>query len=185
MVLYKIIKPYSKKHDLKIDLKDTSNWIPKDVFESYCGDKSEKLLSFYDKALDKKQMNTLSLNWMAILVLPAWLGYRRQWVTWAMITIILTLLPFFEAIVSYEVPNTAIISGLLVAGILANSLLLTNAQNQFSKLKRDGLEIGSIKSKLRNKVTPSIPTALLGFLGNIAFVYCGTLLAEILFGLPY
>jgi hypothetical protein len=169
---------------MKFDLKDPKNWIPKEVFKSYCGEKSDGLLLFYDKALDKGKMNFLSFNWLALLLLPAWLGYRRQWSILITIAIMMTALPFIEAFLAISVPNTGIAGGFIAAGLLANSILLMNAQKDFYKLKQKGLDNEEIVNRLKNKISPSIQYAVLGFLGYLALIIGATVLADAIFGLP-
>ncbi len=171
--------------NMKSDLKDPKTWIPKEIFESYCGEKSEKLLSFYDKAVDKGNMNSFSINWLAILLLPAWLGYRRQWEALITITVIFAILPFVEVVLSLSIPNTGLTGGLIVIGLLANSLLLMNAQKEFNKLKQSGLDNNEIKSQLKDKVSPSVQYAVFSVLGYVAIVIGSTILADVMFGLPY
>ncbi len=36
---------------MKTDLKDVTTWIPRDIFEAYCGTRIERLLRFYDKVV--------------------------------------------------------------------------------------------------------------------------------------
>ena len=90
---------------MKNDLKDPKSWIPKNLFESYCGTNSENLIKFYDKAAEKKRMNLMSLNWMAILLLPAWLGYRKQWAILITFTIMFSIIPFNNCTVRPNVVN--------------------------------------------------------------------------------
>jgi hypothetical protein len=170
---------------MKLDLKDPKNWIPKEVFESYCGDKSDKLLSFYDKAAAKGKMNSFSLNWLAILLLPAWLGYRKQWSILIAITVIFAGLPFLEAILSISIPISGFMGGLIAIGLLANSLLLMNAQKEYHKLKQRGMDNEDIKNQLNNKVSPSVQYAVLGFLGYLVITFGAATIADIVFGLPY
>lgn len=170
---------------MKINMRDTENWIPKEIFEAYCGERSNSLLVYYDKAVSKKSMNLLSLNWMAILVLPAWLGYRKQWSALITITIIFVMIPFLEAILSIPISNAGILGGLLVLGLLGNSIILINAQRDFGKLKEKGIDHDTVKRQLINKVSPSVKYA---FVGLFVYIFCSVgaaIIADLIFGLPY
>ena len=170
---------------MKIDVNDPNNWIPKDIFESYCGDKSDKLLSFYDKAVEKRKMYTLSLNWGALLLLPAWLGYRRQWTTLAIITVLIAVLPFFEALFSISISNSSVLGVQIAIGLLANGFLLITAQSEFSKLKQNGTDNYTIKSVLEGKASPSMKYAILSLVAYFVILFGMALIADVLIGLPY
>jgi hypothetical protein len=170
---------------LKIDLKDTNSWIPRVVFESYCGENSDKLLSFYDKAVEKRKMTSMSLNWVAVLFLPAWLGYRRQWTTLATVTVIFSVLPFLEVLLSFPIPTSGVLGSLLVISLLANSTLLMNAQRDYLRLKQEGIDIDAIVNTLQNKASASILYAVLSSIGYLAVVFGMAMIADVVFGLPY
>jgi energy-coupling factor transporter transmembrane protein EcfT len=170
---------------MKQNLKDPKNWISRDLFESYCGKKSDKLLSFYDKAAKKGKMNFLSVNWLAILLLPAWLGYRRQWAVLITLSIIFAILPFVEAIFSLPIPNSGITGGLIAVGLMANSILLMNAQKDFYQLKQEGIDNEEIKSRLKNKAAPSVQYAVFSLVGYFILIFGSAILADGIFGLPY
>ena len=106
---------------------DPNNWIPRDVFESCVGSSSRKLLSYYDTAIQKQNMNVPSLNWGAIICLPAWLGYRRRWIALATLTVLFSLSSFIEALVDFSIPATAFIGMWVAFGMMANGLLLAAA----------------------------------------------------------
>src|SRR5262245_55703593 len=65
-----------------VDLRDPSTWVTRELFAAYCGPSSDKLLAYYDKAVRKKQLIVFDWNTLAFFLLPAWLGYRRQWTMW-------------------------------------------------------------------------------------------------------
>lgn len=169
---------------MRIDLKDTDSWIPRVVFESYCGENSDKLLSFYDKAVEKRKMTSISLNWVAVLFLPAWLGYRRQWTTLATVTVIFAALPFLEVLFSFPIPNSGLLGSLIVIGLLANSTLLMNAQRDYMKLKQEGVDNDAIANTLQNKASASIPYAVLSSIGYLTVVFAMATIANIVFAMP-
>ncbi|MCP3922814.1 MAG: DUF2628 domain-containing protein [Desulfobacterales bacterium] len=162
---------------MKTDLKDPKKWIPKNVFEAYCGPNSEKLLSFYDKAVEKKNMNSMSLNWGAILLLPAWLGYRKQWVTLLTLTVIFAILPFVEGIFQFTIPSAGFTGGLIVIGLMCNSILLAGAHKDFLKLKQSGMDEGQIINELKDKVSPSVPYAIISLIAYVAIIFSSVYIA--------
>ena len=92
----------------KIDIKDPSSWIDKETFELYLGDPpSPKLAAFYDKAVTKKNMMTMSLNWLGLLLFPAWLGYRRQWTLLITVTLLFASTNVIEIMMNITIPNGA------------------------------------------------------------------------------
>ena len=34
-----------------MNMKDPSNWVPREIYAGYCGENSDKLLAVYDKAV--------------------------------------------------------------------------------------------------------------------------------------
>lgn len=68
---------------MKFNAKDPQTWISRDLFESYCGSGSEKLLCYYDKAVKKKNAMALSMNWLAFLLLPTQI-FKSSWTTCCM-----------------------------------------------------------------------------------------------------
>lgn len=169
---------------MKNDLTDPECWIPKNVFASYCGTNSEKLLTFYDKAVQKRKMNSLSLNWLAILLLPAWLGYRKQWAILITLIAIFAGISFIEAIFDITIPTTGVTGGLIVIGLMSNGFLLLNAHKDYSKLKKSGMENDQIAVALENKVSPSVPLALAGLVSSFVILAGAAIIADILFGYP-
>jgi hypothetical protein len=100
-------------------------------------------------------------------------------------TTIFAVLPFLEALLSFSIPNSGVIGGLLAIGLLANSILLMTAQKDYNKLKQEGIEIDAIKNALHNKASASIPFAVMSSIGYIAIIFGTTMVADAVFGLPY
>lgn len=169
---------------MKIDAKDPQTWIHRDLFESYCGAGSEKLLRFYDKAVEKRNVMVFSLNWFAILLLPAWLGYRKQWPLWATLTVLFAILPFIEGFLGLQLPTAGITASTLVLGFMANGLLLMTANGKFVELLKRGMDKEKIRTALENRASSSVPLA---FVGVFLFFICqivAVLIAGMLWGFP-
>lgn len=169
---------------MRIDYKNPENWIPRDLFQSYCGEKSERLISFYDKAVEKRKMQIVSINWLALFLFPAWLGYRKQWSILIALTAIFSVLPFLEGMFSFKLPTPGFAGGLLAVGLLANSFLLMNAQKDFSRLKQSGMDNDAIKNQLENKASPSVKTAVLSLFGYLVITFFAAIIADVIYGLP-
>ncbi len=170
---------------MKTDMKDVSTWIPKDLFNAYCGEQTDRLSAFYDKALNKQNQMVWSLNWFAILLMPAWLGYRQQWNLLATLTIMVSSVFFIEAFFNLNLGSGIMMGVLFALAFMANGLLLMNAQGEFIKLIEQGLDGAEIKAALQDKASPSIPMALAGLLGYMTVIVIAAALADALFGLPY
>lgn len=170
---------------MKTNMKDPKNWIPRDIFQSYCGTKSDKLMAFYDKAVGKKSMMPLSLNWLAILLLPAWLGYRRQWAMLTTFAVIISLSAFIEAIFDINMPNSSFTGVLVALGLMGNGLLLLSAHGAYMKLKKNGMTESQIQQELKDKAEPSVQMAFAGFFLTVVIIIVSTFLADYFFGLPY
>jgi hypothetical protein len=150
------------------DLRDPEQWLPRDLFAAYCGPHSDKLLAYYDKAKAKRQLIVFAFDALAFFVLPAWLGYRRQWALWATLVGTIALITVTESVVRFELPSGAFAGALFALGMAAQGLLLTNANALFLKLKRQGLEEGAIRAALVDKARPSVGHAILGLVGAVA-----------------
>ena len=162
--------------------KNPDTWIPKELFAVYCGDKSEALLKYYDKARDKKNALTMRLNWFALLVLPAWFGYRRQWTLWGTFTGLFVLLPFVELGFGFEVPIGAFGGTGLAMGLMADGLLLSNANTVYRKLRNKGLDDAAVRAALADRAKPSPGSAFAGGLGALGLIAGAVFLAETLLG---
>lgn len=170
---------------MKTDMKDVSTWIPKELFEAYCGTQTATLLPFYDKAVENKNQMTWSLNWFALLLMPAWLGYRQQWNLLATLTIMVSSVFFIEAFFNLNLGSGILMGVLFGIALMANGLLLMNAHGEFIKLVEQGLNAADIKAALQDKASPSIPMAIAGVLGYSFIVVSAAELANTMFGLPY
>lgn len=164
---------------MKYKPKDTNQWIDKETFALYCGEGSDKLLAFYDKAKDNKNPMSISANWGAILVLPFWLGFRRQWPIYFSLLGVFSILPFVEAYFSLSSVRTTGIG--LALGLFCNGFLLNQANKDHLKLKAKNLSVEEIQSQLKNKAAKSWPLALLAGFGLMAVIMLMYALAESLF----
>ena len=170
---------------MKTDMKDVSTWIPKALFEAYCGPQTDNLSVFYDKAVEKQNQMTWSLNWFALLLMPAWLGYRKQWNLLATLTIMVSSVFFIEAFFNLNLGSGILLGALFGLALMANGLLLMNAHGEFIKLIEQGLGAAEIKAALQDLASPSIPMAIAGFLGYTFVIINAAALADKMFGLPY
>jgi hypothetical protein len=148
--------------------RDLEPWIPRDLFAAYCGPRADKLLAYYDKANGKRQMITPQLDWFALLLLPAWLGYRRQWALWATLTGCLAAASSIEVALRFQLPNGAFGGLMLALGLMAHGLLLSNAHRLYLKAKKEGLSDEAIRGVLSNQAAPSAGFACLALFGSLA-----------------
>lgn len=163
-------------------MNNETGWIPREVFEAYCGPGSEKLLAYYDASREKKQLMRASLNWLAILLLPAWFGYRKQWVTLTVFTILIAASSVLEIAYRFEIPSGAFVGIGIALGVMANGFLLTTANSLYHKLKQQQNSDAQIIEQLRDKGSKSIPLAFVGVIVNIGVLIGAVILSEILFG---
>ncbi len=162
-------------------MKNTDNWIPQDLFLVYCGENSEKLSAFYEKALSKKTPSVLSVNWLALLVFPAWLGYRRQWALLATLAGILFVLPFLEAAFAFSIPQSAISGVFLYFGFMANGLLLSSANTVYLKLQKNGLSESLIREKISGRASKSPGLAIVALILCVGLIFLSEYLADVTF----
>jgi uncharacterized protein DUF2628 len=164
---------------MKTNLKDPSNWIPKEIFQAYCGANSERLSTFYDKAVSKKNMMSWSINWLAILILPAWFGYRRQWVLLGIYTGLLLIFLSLEAFFHFHIPNSAFSGATLAMGFMANGLLLSSANQIYFKLRKKGFDETAITEKMKNRAQGSVGRAIAALVGFLAFIMAFSYIEEV------
>ena len=163
-----------------LDARSPENWIPRELFAAYVGPRSEDLLAYYDKALEKKNPLTMSFNWLAVLALPAWLGLRQQWAMWATFTGLIGVLPFIERTLGIQVPSSAFVGVGVAMGFMARGLLLTSANGRYLKLKRQGLSAGDIREALAGRARSNVPFAVAGGFGSVTVIVTLGQLAQIL-----
>ena len=156
------------------DLRKPENWLPREVFAAYCGGDSDKLLAYYDKAKAKGKPIVFSFDWLAVLLLPAWLGYRRQWTLWVTLVVTLAVITIATSIAHMDLPAGALGGALLSIGLMGPGLLLTNANGLYLKLKQQGLSEDAVRATLADKASPSAGLAFAGLAG--AFVVQAVLL---------
>ncbi|HKU42399.1 MAG TPA: hypothetical protein VJR89_29775 [Polyangiales bacterium] len=149
------------------NLRDPEQWVPRELFAAYCGPRSEALLAYYDKAKAKRQPVVMSFDWLAVFILPAWLGYRRQWTLWATLVGTIGAITIFTELAHVALPSGAFGGALLALGSMARGLLLTNANGQYFKLKQRGLADDAIRVELADKAGPSVGSALAALAGAI------------------
>jgi Protein of unknown function (DUF2628) len=159
----------------KPDLRDPDQWIPRDLFADYCGPGSDKLLAYYDKAKAKRQMIVSNFEWFAFLLLPAWLGYRQQWVLWGTLTGCFAALSLLEAFFHFQLPNGAF-GGLMIAlGLMAHGFLLTNANGLYLKLKQQDLSHDAVRAALLGRARPRAGMACLALVGSLLIGILGAM----------
>ena len=164
------------------DAQDPKNWIPRELFAAYVGSGSDDLVAYYDKALVKKNPLFMSFNLLAVLLLPAWLGLRRQWAMWGTFTGLIGILPFIELALGVSVPAGALVGVGVAMGGMARGLLLTTANAQYLKLKRRGLDASAIRDALQGRASLNFPFALAAGLGSVTLIVGMAHLAMLLTG---
>lgn len=157
------------------DIRDPDQWIPRDLFAAYCGEDSGPLLEYYDKAKAKRKPILWSFDWLAFFVLPAWLGYRRQWVLYAALIGSIAVVTVVADWMHVRLPSGAFGGALIALALTARGLLFTNANGAYFKLKRAGIQDDGIRQALANKAKRSPGLAVAGLFGafivqTIAFV---------------
>ena len=141
--------------------------MPRDVFAEYCGANSDKLLAYYDKAKAKRKPVVFSFDWLAILLLPAWLGYRRQWTLWVTLVATIAVITVVTSLADVDAPAGAFGGALLTLGMMAQGLLLMNANGLYSKLKKQGLNEDTIRITVADKARASIRLAVAALVGAL------------------
>ena len=161
---------------MKYEPKEPSTWMPKEAFAEYLGDRNEGLLKFYDKAVEKKNPMTFDFNLFAILLLPGWLAYRRQWPTFLAFVGLISALPLVEGAMGFSIPNGAFIGMAVALGFMANGLLLSDANARYAKATE------AERGELAGHARPSVVGAVVGVFAAIGLNIAGGLLAAIVFG---
>lgn len=157
------------------DLRDPDQWIPRDIFAAYCGEESGPLLAYYDTAKAKRKPIVMSFDWLAFFILPAWLGYRRQWTLYAALIGTIAVITAVAALLDFKLPGGAFGGALIALGLMARGTLFTNANGAYLKLKKQGLGDDAIRAQLANKAKRSPGLAVAGLAG--AFVAQGIVIA--------
>ena len=151
----------------KLDLSDPEQWLPRELFAAYCGPGSDKLLAYYDKAKAKRKLITAQFDWLAFFVLPAWLGYRQQWALWGTLTGMVAAISVVEAIAHIQIPSGAFGGTFIALGLMANGLLLSNANGLYLKLKQQGLSPDAISTALAGRARPRVDLACAALVGSL------------------
>jgi hypothetical protein len=160
------------------DLPLPKGWIPRDLFAAYVGPGSDDMLAYYDRALSKRNPVLMSFSPLAFFLLPAWLGLRQQWATWAILTGVIGVLPFVERALGITIPNGAFMGMGVAMGMMARGLLLTMANGQYSKLTRQGLSGTALVGALRDRARINIPFAVAAGIGSILIIFGLAYLAQ-------
>jgi hypothetical protein len=163
---------------------DPAVWPDRETYATFCGDRTKRLLAHYDKAVARRNPMASSLNWLAMLLFPAWCGYRRQWHIWGIYVGALVLLGLVEALVGIAVPAGAVAGAGIAAGMMANGFLLTSAINRHATLTEQGLAPEAIQDQLRDRAAPSVPGAILGLVGGVVAIGIGYVVIDVTLGLP-
>jgi len=161
----------------KPDLRDPAQWLPRELFAAYCGPGSDKLLAYYDKAKAKRQLIVFQFDWLAFFAVPAWFGYRQQWTLWATVVGVVAAATVIEALARIHLPAGAFGGAMMAVGLMAHGLVLTTANGQYLKLKRQGLGPDAIRSALADKARAHLGSAFAGLFGALAI---GSALAYLL-----
>jgi Protein of unknown function (DUF2628) len=149
------------------NLRDPEQWIPRDLFAAYCGANSEKLLGYYDKAKAKRKPIVFAFDWLALFVLPAWFGYRRQWTMWGTLVGMIAVITVVADLAKIQLPAGAFGGGLIALGLMAYGLLLSHANGLYFKLKKQALADDAIRAALADKASPSVGLAVAGVAGAL------------------
>jgi hypothetical protein len=166
----------------KIDPRNPDHWIPRDLYAAYVGERSEGLLEHYDKAKAKRTPTAMSFDLFAILALPAWLGYRRQWLLWGTFAGLVGVAPFVEHLAGWELPGSAFVGMGLAMGLLARGFLLMSATARYVKLKNRGLDDDAIRAAMQDGARRSPLRALVGGLGAVIVIVGLAFVADAIFG---
>lgn len=157
---------------------NSETWIPKEFFMLYCGD--NKLSKFYDRAVEKNNINLRSFNLFALLVPPLWFSSRKQWDVMLYFLIILVLDSAFETFFNINLPSILISFLIIIApSVFSYSLILRKATTKYNKLKSNGLNEEEIKTSLKDNIKTSYKMAILGPLAWIAIFSIALLIMSI------
>jgi len=155
----------------RAQLSDPEQWIGPELFAAYCGDDSEPLLHYYDKARAKKKLLVMDLDWLALLMLPAWLGLHRRWAMCVTFTFFVCGSMIFEALTQVRFPS-GVFGGIGIAfGLMARGLLLMDANGLFLKLKKQGASPAQMAEALTDRAKGSWVTALLAVIGCLGAIF--------------
>lgn len=166
---------------MKFDAKDPETWIPKDIFLAYCGENSGKMGIFYDKAVKSKNAFSFSLNWLAILLLPAWLGYRKLWTIHLTFSILIGAISFVEFYFDFVLPSSSFTGSGVALGMMATALYFQDANIKYHKLKITIETSEEILTKMKGKGAASIPLAVVGLISSLIIIFGLACSAEYVF----
>lgn len=163
--------------------RDPASWIDKESFAAWLGGNEpsrEPLLRFYDKAAQKRNATALSVNVLAILMLPGFLGYRRLWASWTALTAVICAAVVAESWFRYQIPLSAFLGPLLAMGFLANGLALATANRQYWALKGTGSSSVEIREALAGRARPSISLAIGAVVAHFGLIFAASWIASAL-----
>ena len=154
----------------RTQINDPTQWLPRELFAAYCGADSSALLRYYDKAKAKRKLVVMDLDWLALLLQPAWLGYHRRWAMCAVFTACICGSFVFESIAHVQIPSGAFAGTGLALGFMARGLLLTDANGMYLKLKRQGVAPEQVTQALAGQGKGSWATAVLAALASVTLI---------------
>ena len=155
--------------------------MPKEIFLLYCGEPSERMEKFYDRAKFKKNAGLYDLNWLAILFLPAWLGYRKQWTVLMTYSLLIGLFPYLEFLLNIKLSTTIFLGPQIALGLMSTSLFFHSANLKYNQLKETQIEEEKILKKMKGQGVTSIPKAIYGLVLSVFIIFGLSYLAEYLF----
>ena len=150
-----------------VDSKNPDTWIPKNIFLAYTGDSG--LEDFYNKAVSNKYMYTTSFSLLAFLLLPFWLGMRRQFSMLAAFTGIIGLSIIVEYVFNITIPNLAFTVLGIVLAVRCRGFLLSSASQRYAQYKNERLTDEEIEMLMKDRAAKSI---WLGFAGLLICFGC-------------
>ena len=153
----------------------TNKQIPRDIFAAYLGQNPDPYLRYYDKVKDKQSRYNLSLNWAALLVLPFWLGYRKQWILLSLVVAFLILTDILGLFLSQGVPPGVPLFIWIWGAMSANMFVLDSANRKYAAWEKAGKNDTEIHSLISGHCTTSWPKAI----GGAALFVFGTLVVDV------
>ncbi len=127
-----------------------------------------------------QRMMRMHWNWLAIFLVPAWLGYRKMYMHVAVWIGVIALLTFLEAFYHWHLSG-GFTGANLVFALLSKSLYFHHARNFFEKNAHRGA--GDLDVLIREKGGTSVPQAIVFTIVGLGAIYLATVAGET-FGVP-
>lgn len=159
------------------DPKNPQTWLSKSLFLSYAGS-SPDIEKFYDKAVAKKNTVVIHWDWFAILLLPAWLGYRKLWGSLIAFLGLFSALPFLERLLDFTIPSAAFLGVHISLGLFANSVLLLSGCQLYWKYKAQNLSEQKIAENMKDKAKGSWVIAIVALAISLAVGFASDFIAS-------